>query len=424
MNFPVFTEKKDFFGWLSEKRISFNQESESVHKIISDVIANKDKAVKEYTQKFDHASIEQFRVSPLEEKEALAQVDRHILVALEKAKDNIHDYHLSQKVTNQNSISKGKFLGWISHPIEKVGLYVPGGLGVYPSTVLMTAVPAKIAGVPEVYMITPPNREGKIHPVLIAAAKLCGVDGIFKVGGVQGIASLAYGTEQIPKVYKIVGPGNMYVTLAKKYVYGQVDIDSLAGPSEVMIVVDEETPLPFIVADVFAQAEHSEDAQSIVLVPSEEMAHKVHKQVFKSIDQSPRKHILEKSVKLNSCILVYKNFEDAYSLINEYAPEHLEILSEKISYYDIVENVKNAGAIFVGKYTPVAMGDYFAGPNHTLPTNGTAKYASPLGVYDFMKTTSIVRYEQEELIRDKEFIVPLAELEGFFEHANSLKVRV
>ncbi len=420
---PVFEKSLEFYQWLESKRISFEEDDENVKQILNDVRQDKDEAVRKYTLKYDQIDIPNLKITPDEMDEALNQVDDKVLDMLKRAKDNIYEYHLHQKTVNWSFSKPGKFLGQVVNPIEKVGLYVPGGLGLYPSSVLMTAIPAKIAGVPEIYMITPPAKSGKINPIVLAAASICEINGIFKVGGVQGVAALSYGTPQIPKVYKVVGPGNKYVTLAKKYLYGTIDIDSLAGPSEVLIFADEETSIPYLVADVFAQAEHSEDAQAIVLLPNEKKAKELNDAIEIELKKSKRKNILKESVVNNSAIYIYNHFDDAFEVMNEYAAEHLEVLTKKISYDEIIQNIKNAGAIFIGDYSPVPLGDYYAVPNHTLPTNGTAKYASPLGVYDFVKYTSIIKYDKKSLLSERDYMAPIAELEGFFEHANSLKVR-
>lgn len=419
----VFSGQSDFFGWLETKRISFEEDDQSVKEILAAVRQDGDKAVRAYVRKFDGIELERFSVSQQEMDEAEKGLDPDIRERLLLSYANILEYHQKQKQNHWFYEKPGQLLGQLVRPIEKVGLYVPGGKGIYPSSVLMTAIPAQVAGVSETYVITPCNKEGKVHPVVLAAAKICGVTGVFKVGGAQGVAAFAYGTAQIPKVYKIVGPGNKYVTLAKKYLYGTIDIDSLAGPSEVLILADKTTPLDYLAADFFAQAEHSEDAQAVVLVPDQGMAQKVARLFEERLALSPRRAILEKSIRDNSCIVVYRDLEEAYAIANEYAAEHLEVLSDAIDFYEITANIKNAGALFIGVETPVALGDYFAGPNHTLPTNGTAKYASPLGVYDFVKYTSILRFKKGETARVAPFASPLAELEGFYEHANSIKVR-
>lgn len=416
-------KQEEFSNWLLKKRVSFDIEDENVRSIIARVKSEGDAALKEITLKYDGANLENFKVSDKEIDEAFKEVSADLIESLKKAKENIWDFHKRQLKESNLYEKDGMFAGQLVKPIEKAGLYVPGGKGAYPSTVLMTAIPAKIAGVSKTVMVSPPSKEGKINPVLLVAAKICEVDEIYKVGGAHAVAALAYGTRQIPKVYKVVGPGNSYVTLAKKYLYGTIDIDSLAGPSEVMIVADETVSLNYVVTDLFAQAEHSEDAQSVVLVPSKFMADSLSKKVEEKLKESPRREILKRSVYQNSTIVVLNDIENAFDLVNEYAPEHLQFLTNKFSDQEIFEKVKNAGAIFIGPYTPVSLGDYFAGPNHTLPTSGTAVYASPLGVYDFTKYISVLKYSREKLLKDKKSLALIAEAEGFFEHANSVKVR-
>ena len=419
----ILNNKDEFDQWLSEKRISFEDEDDIVKEIIQEVKEKGDEAIRFYTEKFDKVNLEQFEVSQAEIDEALSLVSPNLIESLERAKNNIYEYHIPQKIKNWAYKKEGKELKFIANPIDRAALYVPGGKGIYPSSVLMTAIPAKIAGVPEIVMISPPDSEGKLHPVNIAAAEICGVDRIFKMGGVQAVAGVAYGTKQVPKVDKVVGPGNAYVTMAKKFLIGTIDIDSLAGPSEVMILVDEYVPLKYIVSDMLSQAEHSEDAQSIVLVPSSEMAKVLSEKLEETLMQSKRSEILKQSVINNSCIVVYDELENAFDVINHYAAEHLQILMDDLSDEEILKNVKHAGAIFIGRYTPVALGDYYCGTNHTLPTNGTAKFSSPLGVADFMKVTSVIKYNREQLLIDREYAIPLAEVEGFYEHANSMKIR-
>ncbi len=419
----VLTGHQEFENWLLKRRVSFEEDHEGVKSILLDVKTKGDLAVKQYTQQFDGVSLDFFEVGQAEKEKALSLVSEKLLEALNQAKENITQYHLQQKISSWHYKKEGIYLGQRVNPLNKVGIYIPGGKGFYPSSVLMTAIPAKIAGVQEIIMITPPQKDGSIHPALLVTANLCGVDRIFKAGGVQGVAALAYGTKQFPKVDKIVGPGNQYVTYAKKYLFGTIDIDSLAGPSEVMVLADENSHVPYLVADLFAQAEHSEDAQSILLVPSKEKAEEVKEEIQKQLLVSAKKEVLKNSIIKNSCLVVYQNLDQAFDIINYYAPEHLQIFSENLSQELLFEKIKNAGAIFMGSYTPVALGDYFAGPNHTLPTSGTARFASPLGVYDFVKYTSVVHYSKEALLKAQEHVAIIAETEGFFEHAKSVIIR-
>lgn len=419
----ILTGHQEFENWLLKRRVSFEQEHEGVKSILLDVKNKGDLAVKQYTQQFDGVSLDYFEVSKEEKEEAQNLVSEKLLEALNQAKENITQYHLQQKTSSWHYKKEGIYLGQRVNPLERVGLYIPGGKGFYPSSVLMTAIPASIAGVKEIIIITPPQKDGSVHPALLVTAQLCGVHKIFKAGGVQGVAALAYGTKQFPKVDKIVGPGNQYVTYAKKYLFGTIDIDSLAGPSEVMVLAHDDSPAPYLVADLFAQAEHSEDAQSILLVPSKEKALEVKKEIKKQFENSAKKKVLENSITQNSCLVVYQDLDEAFDTINYYAPEHLQIFSENLSQDLIFEKVRNAGAIFIGPYTPVALGDYFAGPNHTLPTSGTARFASPLGVYDFVKYTSVVHYSKEALLKAQEYVAAIAQTEGFVEHAKSVMVR-
>ncbi|HOJ49939.1 MAG TPA: histidinol dehydrogenase [Spirochaetota bacterium] len=417
----IFEDLGTFKKWVLSKRIEFLN-TKDIESIIYDIKSRGDIAVREYCKKFDNVELQSFEIGRDFLVKISEKVDINLKIAIDNAKNNIFEYHLLTKPNGWEYSKEGKVLGQIVKPIERVGLYIPGGKGLYPSTILMTAIPAKIAGVKEIVMVTPISNDG-LSPVLAYTALACGVDRVFGVGGVQAIAALAFGTETIPKVYKIVGPGNKYVTLAKKFLYGIVDIDSIAGPSEVMILADEYVPLKYIVADMFAQAEHSEDAQSIVIVPSLEMAKKLEEKIREGLVVSKRKDILRKSIENNSAILVIEDVETIMEIVNWYAPEHLQVMMDEINRDDIVKNINNSGAIFFGRYTPVAVGDYYAGPNHTLPTNGTSFFYSALSVKDFIKTISYVEYTRDRLNKDKKDIITLAEIEGFYEHANSIKVR-
>ena len=316
---------------------------------------------------------------------------------------------------------KGKITGQLINPIEKVGIYIPGGKSPYPSTVLMNAIPAKIAGVEDLIMITPPGKNGEIMDNILAAAKIAGVDRIFKVGGAQGIAALAYGTETIPKVYKITGPGNIYVALAKKQVYGTVDIDMIAGPSEILIIADDTANPRYIAADLLSQAEHDELASSILITPNEKLAEAVSKEVDIQLAELVKRDIAEKSLENYGRIIITKDLNEAIDIANDIAPEHLEIMVSEPFLY--INAIKNAGAIFVGENTPEPLGDYYAGPNHTLPTNGTAKFSSPLSVDDFIKKTSVIYYSKEALKEVKDTILEISESEGLTAHSNSIKIR-
>lgn len=390
--------------------------------IISGVRKDGDEALYRYTNKFDHVVLDSLIVSEEELLEAKKQVDAGFLDALKQAKENIEAFHKEQKEQSWFvNKAPGILLGQKVTPIEKVGVYVPGGKAAYPSTVLMDVIPAKIAGVEKIVLTTPPQANGKINPHVLVAAQLVGVDTIYKVGGAQAIAALAYGTETIEKVAKIVGPGNAFVARAKKWVYGDVAIDMIAGPSEICIVADQTAPPSFVAADLLSQAEHDELASSICITTSEALAEQILAEVEKQTNVLERSEIITQSLKQNGKIIVTANLKEAFSVVNEIAPEHLQLMIEKP--YDSLSNIKNAGAIFLGNYSPEPLGDYFAGPNHTLPTNGTAKFASPLGVYDFMKKSSIISYSEEALLQATDSIIKIATVEGLTAHANSIQIR-
>ena len=390
--------------------------------IISGVRKDGDEALYRYTNKFDHVVLDSLIVSEEELLEAKKQVDAGFLDALKQAKENIEAFHKEQKEQSWFvNKAPGILLGQKVTPIEKVGVYVPGGKAAYPSTVLMDVIPAKIAGVEKIVLTTPPQANGKINPHVLVAAQLVGVDTIYKVGGAQAIAALAYGTESIEKVAKIVGPGNAFVARAKKWVYGDVAIDMIAGPSEICIVADQTAPPSFVAADLLSQAEHDELASSICITTSEALAEQILAEVEKQTNVLERSEIITQSLKQNGKIIVTANLKEAFSVVNEIAPEHLQLMIEKP--YDSLSNIKNAGAIFLGNYSPEPLGDYFAGPNHTLPTNGTAKFASPLGVYDFMKKSSIISYSEEALLQATDSIIKIATVEGLTAHANSIQIR-
>ena len=395
---------------------------QDVLEIISGVRKDGDEALYRYTNKFDHVVLDSLIVSEEELLEAKKQVDAGFLDALKQAKENIEAFHKEQKEQSWFvNKAPGILLGQKVTPIEKVGVYVPGGKAAYPSTVLMDVIPAKIAGVEKIVLTTPPQANGKINPHVLVAAQLVGVDTIYKVGGAQAIAALAYGTESIEKVAKIVGPGNAFVARAKKWVYGDVAIDMIAGPSEICIVADQTAPPSFVTADLLSQAEHDELASSICITTSEALAEQILAEVEKQTNVLERSEIITQSLKQNGKIIVTANLKEAFSVVNEIAPEHLQLMIEKP--YDSLSNIKNAGAIFLGNYSPEPLGDYFAGPNHTLPTNGTAKFASPLGVYDFMKKSSIISYSEEALLQATDSIIKIATVEGLTAHANSIQIR-
>jgi histidinol dehydrogenase len=403
---------------------SYGEFESRVNDIIQNVREKRDEAVFEYTLKFDGATIDQdnIRVTEEEIKEAYEQVDPKLLDVIRKALVNIRDYHAKQKQYSWfDSDESGIILGQKVTPLKTVGVYVPGGKAVYPSSVLMNVIPAKVAGVSNIIMTTPCGKDGKVYPSTLVAAKEAGVDAIYKVGGAQAIAALAFGTESIPKVDKIVGPGNIYVALAKKAVFGYVSIDSIAGPSEIMVLADETANPRFVAADLLSQAEHDEMASAILVTTSETLAEQVSMEVDKFVATLSRKEIIQKSLDNYGYILVADTMQDAIDTVNEIASEHLELVTK--NPFETMTKIRNAGAIFIGEYSSEPLGDYFAGPNHVLPTNGTAKFFSPLSVDDFIKKSSIISYSREALEPVYKDIVQFAECEKLTAHANSIRVR-
>ena len=403
---------------------SYGEFESRVNDIIQNVREKRDEAIFEYTLKFDGATINQdnIRVTEKEIKEAYEQVDPKLLDVIRKALVNIRDYHAKQKQYSWfDSDESGIILGQKVTPLKTVGVYVPGGKAVYPSSVLMNVIPAKVAGVSNIIMTTPCGKDGKVYPSTLVAAKEAGVDAIYKVGGAQAIAALAFGTESIPKVDKIVGPGNIYVALAKKAVFGYVSIDSIAGPSEIMVLADETANPRFVAADLLSQAEHDEMASAILVTTSEALAEQVSVEVDKFVEVLSRKEIIQKSLDNYGYILVADTMQDAIDTVNEIASEHLELVTK--NPFETMTKIRNAGAIFIGEYSSEPLGDYFAGPNHVLPTNGTAKFFSPLGVDDFIKKSSIISYSREALEPVYKDIVQFAECEKLTAHANSIRVR-
>lgn len=403
---------------------SYGEFESRVNDIIQNVREKRDEAIFEYTLKFDGATINQdnIRVTEEEIKEAYEQVDPKLLDVIRKALVNIRDYHAKQKQYSWfDSDESGIILGQKVTPLKTVGVYVPGGKAVYPSSVLMNVIPAKVAGVSNIIMTTPCGRDGKVYPSTLVAAKEAGVDAIYKVGGAQAIAALAFGTESIPKVDKIVGPGNIYVALAKKAVFGYVSIDSIAGPSEIMVLADEMANPRFVAADLLSQAEHDEMASAILVTTSETLAEQVSVEVDKFVATLSRKEIIRKSLDNYGYILVADTMQDAIDTVNEIASEHLELVTK--NPFETMTKIRNAGAIFIGEYSSEPLGDYFAGPNHVLPTNGTAKFFSPLSVDDFIKKSSIISYSREALEPVYKDIVQFAECEKLTAHANSIRVR-
>ena len=403
---------------------SYGKFESQVAEIIENVRAKKDAALFDYTRRFDGADIsaDTILVTDAEIKEAYENVDAKLLEVIKKALVNIRTYHEKQRQYSWfDSEENGILLGQKVTPLQRVGVYVPGGKAVYPSSVLMNVMPAKVAGVDEIIMTTPPGKDGKICASTLVAAKEAGVDRIYKVGGAQAIAALAFGTESIPKVDKIVGPGNIYVALAKKAVFGHVSIDSIAGPSEILVLADETANPRFVAADLLSQAEHDELASAILVTTSEELARKVSDEVDGFLKELSRSEIIRKSLDNYGYILVADTMDDVIDIANEIASEHLEIQTK--NPYDVMTKVRNAGAIFIGEYASEPLGDYFAGPNHVLPTNGTAKFFSPLSVDDFIKKSSIIGYSEEALRDIHKDIEAFAEAEQLTAHANSIKVR-
>ena len=403
---------------------SYGEFESRVNDIIQNVREKRDEAIFEYTLKFDGATIDQdnIRVTEEEIKEAYEQVDPKLLDVIRKALVNIRDYHAKQKQYSWfDSDESGIILGQKVTPLKTVGVYVPGGKAVYPSSVLMNVIPAKVAGVSNIIMTTPCGKDGKVYPSTLVAAKEAGVDAIYKVGGAQAIAALAFGTESIPKVDKIVGPGNIYVALAKKAVFGYVSIDSIAGPSEIMVLADETANPRFVAADLLSQAEHDEMASAILVTTSETLAEQVSVEVDKFVEVLSRKEIIRKCLDNYGYILVADTMQDAIDTVNEIASEHLELVTK--NPFETMTKIRNAGAIFIGEYSSEPLGDYFAGPNHVLPTNGTAKFFSPLSVDDFIKKSSIISYSREALEPVYKDIVQFAECEKLTAHANSIRVR-
>lgn len=418
------TKKNLLKDLLKRSPSSYGTYEQTVSEIVNNVKENGDKAVFEYTEKFDHFALNSgnIRVTEEEIKEAYKEIPEDLIEVYRHSAANIRTFH--EKQLRQSFIETrpdGSILGQRITPIEKAGVYVPGGKAAYPSSVLMNVVPAKVAGVPKIVMTTPCNKEGKVNAGTLVAADIAGVDEIYKVGGAQAIAALAFGTESVPKVDKITGPGNIFVALAKKAVYGHVSIDSVAGPSEILVLADETANPRYVAADLLSQAEHDELASAILITTSKDLAEKVSKEVDGFTETLERREIILKSLSNYGYILVAENMEDAIAAANDIASEHLEILTK--NPYETMTKIKNAGAIFMGEYSSEPLGDYFAGPNHILPTNGTARFFSPLSVDDFIKKTSLISFSKDALKKVHTEIEAFAKSEGLTAHANSIKVR-
>ncbi len=424
----IFDARKDNIDGLF-KKLSQRSQMElgdifrRVEDVVNNVKANGDKALIEYTAKFDKVELgkDKIKVSDEEISSAYAKVDKKLIDVIRRAKSNIEDFHGKQKENSWFTTgNNGVLLGQLYRPLEVVGVYVPGGTAAYPSSVLMNVVPAKVAGVKRVIMVTPPKSEG-VNPAILVAAKEAGVDEIYCIGGAQAVAALAFGTETVPKVDKIVGPGNAYVAMAKKMVYGYCDIDAIAGPSEISIIADASANPKYLAADLLSQAEHDILASAILVTTSEKLAGEVQTELERQIGYLTRKDIIRQSIDNNSAIVITDDLDKAVEIINNIAPEHLELCVEEP--LALLDSVKNAGAIFLGHYASEPLGDYFAGPNHVLPTSGTARFFSPLNVGDFIKKSSVISYTRKALQGVKDDVILFAEAEGLDAHANAIKVR-
>ena len=415
------------FKLLEELRQRGDEVSDKVTAAVSDILfdvrANGDEAVAEYTQRFDGRAPLNIEVSPEDIENAFRSRDTSFVYALYKAAENIRNFH--ERQVQQSRIDTkpdGTILGQRIRGLNRVGIYVPGGTAAYPSSVLMNAIPAKIAGVKEIIMVTPPQKDGTANPDILAAAKIAGVDRVFLVGGAQAIAALAYGTKMIPKVDKIVGPGNIYVAMAKKLLFGVVDIDMIAGPSEILIIADETANPKYIAADLMSQAEHDRQASAVLLTTSEDVARATQEELYRQVERLSRKDIIKQSLEDFGAIVLFNNMTEVVDYANAVAPEHLEVCTKNPMEY--IGKLDNAGSVFLGNYSPEPLGDYYAGPNHVLPTGGTARFFSPLSVDSFIKKTSFIYYTQSALRDAGSDIIKLAETEGLTAHANSIKVRL
>ncbi|MDU0205171.1 MULTISPECIES: histidinol dehydrogenase [Paenibacillus] len=401
------------------------EQNETVRRIIDEVRKDGDAALRRMAREFDRVEVAELRVSDEEIQAAYAQVDAEFLAALRQAAANIRAFHEKQKRTSWMDLQPdGSLLGQIIRPLKRVGLYVPGGKAAYPSSVLMNAIPAIVAGVPEIAMVTPPATAGEegINPHILVAAAEAGVKEIYRAGGAQAVAALAYGTESIQPVDKIVGPGNIYVALAKRFVFGVVDIDMIAGPTDIVVLADEHADPEYVAADLLAQAEHDEMSPAILVTPSQELAESVRLELWRQLDMLPKKAIAAVSTATRGAILLVDSLDEGVDVVNRLAPEHCELLVQEP--FNLLPRIENAGAIFLGAYSTEPVGDYFAGPNHVLPTNGTARFSSPLNVDDFLKKSSVIHYSKEALIANGDMIMTLARNEGLEGHARAVEVRL
>jgi histidinol dehydrogenase len=419
--------KQQLRGFLTllEERGSFDKNRKSVQKIvekiIEDVRRNGDKAVRRYAEKFDEIRVKKLLIDKKEIDSSAKKADKELLKVLELSAKRIRSFHDHQKEKSWYSSEQGILLGHLIRPVERVGVYVPGGKASYPSTVLMNVIPAQVAGVPDIVLCVPTSG-GKISPAVAAAIKLLGITEVYRIGGAQAIAAMAYGTETIKRVDKIVGPGNIYVATAKKLVFGVVDIDMIAGPSEILIIADRKASPSFVAADLLSQAEHDEMASAVLVTNSESLAKKVRQELAIQLKSLKRANIARKSLEKYGAIIITKNIQTAVEISNYIAPEHLEIMTEKPA--EFLPQIKHAGAIFLGKWTPEPLGDYSAGPNHTLPTCGTARFFSPLGVYDFIKRTSLIHFKKEGFLKIARRVEYFADAEGLEAHGNTLRTRM
>jgi histidinol dehydrogenase len=401
------------------------EQNANVKQIITAVRSEGDAAVRRYTEQFDRIKLDEFRVPDAELQAAYDQVDPEFLTAIRQAAHNIREFHEKQKRNAWFDVQpNGSMVGQVIRPLQRVGVYVPGGKAAYPSSVLMNVIPAQVAGVPEIVMVTPPSTGGEegINPYILVAAAEAGVKELYRIGGAQAVAALAYGTQSIRPVDKIVGPGNIYVALAKRYVFGVVDIDSIAGPSEIVVLADDSADASYIAADLLSQAEHDEMASAILVTPSARLAELVRAEVEQQLASLPKRDIAARSIENNGVILLVNDIKEGIQVINRLAPEHLEIMLD--SPLEYVGQIENAGAIFLGSYSAEAVGDYFAGPNHILPTNGTARFSSPLNVDDFLKKQSLIYYSKEALMASGNAIMTLARNEGLEGHARAIEIRM
>ncbi len=410
---------------LSRSQLENKEVQQTVDGIIADIRSKGDEALFEYTRKFDgyELTVDNILVTKQEIAEAYEIVDSELIEVIRKSAARIGAFHEKQKINSWLEPSKnGEMLGQLVRPLERVGVYVPGGKAAYPSSVLMNIIPAKVAGVEDIVMVTPPGKEGKINPTTIVAADIAGVDRIYKVGGAQAVAALAFGTESVPKVDKIVGPGNIFVALAKRSVYGYVNIDSVAGPSEILVIADDSANSTYVAADLLSQAEHDEMASAILITTSPRLAQEVSEELERQTAVLERKEIIEKSLENYGAIILVNSYDEACALSNAVAPEHMEICTKEP--FSLLPKIQNAGAIFLGHYTPEPLGDYMAGPNHVLPTGGTARFFSPLSIDDYIKKSSILSFSEEAFKALGDDVICFAKAEGLTAHANSVKVRM